>query len=190
MNAFHKLPGKIRGSWVWWDPPVPAKRKTSFADLIEETPDRPWFSSDRTEEVLAAMSSLNSAKVRKAQREKRKIVGGLYMRTRLDEDGKKVQRAEVRFDDISGCLRTPAGGSSRQTIVIVDGSSVMARLITRRETARLMGLPDTYKLPENYNEAYHLTGDGVVVPVVRHLARHIFEPILQCLRNKKTTVAA
>jgi hypothetical protein len=30
----------------------------------------------------------------------------------------------------------------------------------------------------NYNETYHLTGDGVVVPVVRHLAEHIFEPIL------------
>jgi DNA (cytosine-5)-methyltransferase 1 len=41
-----------------------------------------------------------------------------------------------------------------------------------------MGLSDEYKLPENYNEAYHLTGDGVVVPVVRHLAEHIFEPIL------------
>lgn len=36
-----------------------------------------------------------------------------------------------------------------------------------------MGLPDSYKLPENYNEAYHLTGDGVVVPVVRHLARNL-----------------
>jgi len=41
-----------------------------------------------------------------------------------------------------------------------------------------MGLPDTYQLPENYNEAYHLTGDGVVVPVVSHLARNLFEPIL------------
>jgi DNA (cytosine-5)-methyltransferase 1 len=41
-----------------------------------------------------------------------------------------------------------------------------------------MGLDDTYKLPKNYNEAYHLTGDGVVVHVVRHLAEHIFEPLL------------
>jgi DNA (cytosine-5)-methyltransferase 1 len=41
-----------------------------------------------------------------------------------------------------------------------------------------MGLPDGYQLPANYNEAYHLTGDGVTVPVVRHLAQHIFEPIL------------
>ena len=53
-----------------------------------------------------------------------------------------------------------------------------ARLISSRETARLMGLDDEYILPENYNEAYHLTGDGVAVPVVRHLAKHIFEPLL------------
>ena len=42
-----------------------------------------------------------------------------------------------------------------------------------------MGIWTTsYKLPKNYNEAYHLTGDGVVVDVVRHLAQHIFEPLL------------
>jgi DNA (cytosine-5)-methyltransferase 1 len=100
-----------------------------------------------------------------------------------------VQRAEIRFDDVSGCLRTPAGGSSRQVILMVDGSSVKARLVSSRETARLMGLPDEYKLPENYNEAYHLTGDGVVVPVVRHLSKYIFEPILDA-SQLRTTVAA
>jgi DNA (cytosine-5)-methyltransferase 1 len=41
-----------------------------------------------------------------------------------------------------------------------------------------MGLPDDYALPERYNEAYHLTGDGVVVPVVRHIAAHLIEPLL------------
>ena len=41
-----------------------------------------------------------------------------------------------------------------------------------------MGLPDAYMLPEAYNEAYHLTGDGVAVPVVRHIAKHIIEPIV------------
>jgi len=53
----------------------------------------------------------------------------------------------------------------------------------------LMGLRDSYKLPENYNEAYHLTGDGVVVPVVRHLAKYIFEPILNCAAKKKSMAA-
>ena len=41
-----------------------------------------------------------------------------------------------------------------------------------------MGLPESYKLPENYNEAYHLSGDGVAVSVVRFLAAHILEPLL------------
>ena len=90
----------------------------------------------------------------------------------------RVQRAEVRFDDIAGCLRTPAGGSSRQLVVIVEGRKVRSRLISSRETARLMGLPDEYKLPDNYNEAYHLTGDGVVVPVVRFMADAVIEPVL------------
>ena len=49
-----------------------------------------------------------------------------------------------------------------------------------------MGLPDSYRLPENYNEAYHLTGDGVAVDVVRHLARHILEPLLaEPVRTRK-----
>lgn len=41
-----------------------------------------------------------------------------------------------------------------------------------------MGLPDDYPLPARYNDAYHLTGDGVAVPVVRHIAEHILEPML------------
>ena len=106
------------------------------------------------------------------------MVGGVYRRTRLNEQGRKVQRAEVRFDDISGCLRTPAGGSSRQQILVVEGSAIRSRLISARETARLMGLPDSYRLPRSYNEAYHLTGDGLVVDVVRHLARHLLEPLI------------
>jgi DNA (cytosine-5)-methyltransferase 1 len=33
-------------------------------------------------------------------------------------------------------------------------------------------------LPPNATDAYDLVGDGVVVPVVRHIARHILEPLL------------
>src|SRR5690606_25479198 len=103
------------------------------------------------------------------------MVGTVYKRTRPHFDG-KIVRAEVRFDDIAGCLRTPTGGSSRQTILVVDGKKVRSRLISARETARLMGLPEDYKLPRAYNESYHLTGDRVAVPVVRLLEQHLFEP--------------
>ena len=112
------------------------------------------------------------------------MVGGLYRRTRTDGHGAKVQRAEIRFDDIAGCLRTPAGGSSRQSIMIVQGGMVRSRLLSPREAAGLMGLPEDYVLPENY-KAYHLVGDGVAVPVIRFLAAHILEPILASRRRAK-----
>jgi DNA (cytosine-5)-methyltransferase 1 len=181
VAAYGKLPGNVRSEWLWWNLPMPRSRRLSLADIIEDNPITPqWFSQAKTKRLLAMMSDINRDKLRKAKQVGRRVVGGVYKRTRSDEEGQKVQRAEIRFDEVAGCLRTPGGGSSRQVIIIVEGQSVRARLISTRETARLMGLRDTYRLPENYNEAYHLTGDGVVVPVVRHLAKYIFEPILAC----------
>ena len=90
----------------------------------------------------------------------------------------QAQGAGVRFDR-AGCLRPPGGGPSRQTLVVVEDGRVRSRLMTARETARLMGLPDAYRLPASYSAACHLTGDGVAVPVVRHLARGLFEPLLR-----------
>ena len=159
--------------------PVPPRRNTTFADFIEESPTSVvWHTDAERDLLIGKMSPLNKAKLEAAKRAKRRMVGCVYKRTRLDERGMKVQRAEVRFDDVAGCLRTPAGGSSRQIIVVVDGKKVRSRLISARETARLMGLDERYKLPKNYNEAYHLTGDGVAVHVVRHLAEQLFEPLL------------
>jgi DNA (cytosine-5)-methyltransferase 1 len=178
-RAVESLPRALRSNMLWWNVPTPGHRVSTFADEIEENPTSvAWRTASETAQLLAKMTPLNRAKVTAAMRAGRRMVGGVYKRTRLNENGEKVQRAEVRFDDVAGCLRTPAGGSSRQVILVVDGRRVRSRLISARETARLMGLPDDYKLPKNYNEAYHLTGDGVVVGVVRHLAQHIFEPLL------------
>ena len=46
------------------------------------------------------------------------------------------------------------------------------------------------KLPDGYNEAYHLTGDGVAVPVVRYLAKHLFEPRIAQAMAKEDVSAA
>lgn len=179
IEAHKKLSEHLKASWIWWNLPAPSPRKKVFADIIDDQPDGlAWHTSTETRRLLSMMSPLNRRKVEQARRMRRRMVGGIYRRTRVDEEGKHAQRAEVRFDDIAGCLRTPVGGSSRQSIVIVEGDKVRTRLLTPREAARLMGLPESYKLPENYNEAYHLAGDGVVVPVVRFLAAHILEPLL------------
>lgn len=192
--AYERLSVKQRQNWIWWDMLAPVPRSTSFADLVEENPTSvKWHTDAETKQLLAMMSDINLVKVEEAKELSKRaglhMVGAIYKRTRRDENGYKVQRAEVRFDDVAGCLRTPAGGSSRQLIVVVNGSKVRSRLISSRETARLMGLPDDYILPENYNEAYHLTGDGVAVPVVRHIAQNIFNPLLAA-QSALTQVAA
>ncbi len=177
-RATDALPAAVRQPLVWWNLPAPPRRTVTFADLIEAHPDSvAWHTQAETKALLDMMSDLNLAKVRAAMQAGHRQIGGVYRRTRVDAAGAKAQRAEVRFDDIAGCLRTPAGGSSRQTILVVDGLRVRSRLISARETARLMGLDDAYILPRRYNDAYHLTGDGVATPVVRHLAHHIFEPL-------------
>jgi DNA (cytosine-5)-methyltransferase 1 len=179
QRAYEGLDRKSKENWIWWNLPMPNSRVTSFGDVIETRPTGVrWRAPDETAYLLSLMSDVNRQKVASAQQARRRVVGTVYRRTRPDANGGKRQRAEVRFDEVFGCLRTPAGGSSRQTILVVDGDKVRSRLLSPREAARLMGLPDDYKLPERYNDAYHVCGDGVCVPVVRFIAAEILEPVL------------
>lgn len=174
IRAYNRLPKALKeGAWRWWDLPAPSQRLGTLDEIIERNPqDVKWNSEADNKRILSMMTGLNRRKVMAAQAAGRLKVGTIYRRTRLG-----VQRAEVRFDGISGCLRTPSGGSSRQTIIVVEGAKVRTRLLSSREAARLMGLPESYKLPQRYNDAYHLAGDGVVVPVVAHLAQYLLRPL-------------
>jgi DNA (cytosine-5)-methyltransferase 1 len=177
-RAVERLPAELRDRMVWWRLPEPEAPGAGLASLIEAEPSGVrWHSTAETHRLLTLMSPKNLAKVESAKRTGERCVGGLYRRTRRSAAGLRVQRAEVRFD-IAGCLRTPGGGSSRQTLLVVEGGRVRSRLMSARETARLMGLPDTYRLPGSYSAACHLTGDGVAVPVVRHLSHWLLEPLL------------
>ena len=175
---------KAKERWLWWSPAPPEAPVLRFEDVIEERPGGvKWHSAEETEHILALMNEGNRAKVAAAQKAGGRRVGTLYRRTRPDENGVKRQRAEVRFDETFGCLRTPAGGSSRQTLLIVEGRKIRSRLVSPREAARLMGLADGYLLPESYNDAYHVCGDGVCAPVVGFLARAVLEPALARARQ-------
>lgn len=190
VKAYGALSGRAKAKWVWWHLPQPALRRQSFADLIEDEPEGvDWHTAVETKRLLAMMSEVNIAKVKLAQKSGKRMVGAVYRRTRKNEVGEKVQRAEVRFDDVAGCLRTPSGGSSRQSILVVEGQKIRSRLLSPREAAKLMGLPDSYILPPTYNEAYHLAGDGVAVPVVRFLAKNILEPALAAVETMSLKAA-
>lgn len=189
-GAYEKLTQRARNAWVWWTLPVPTPPRAVLSDLIDEIPEGiGWHSLAETERLLSMMSLINRQKVDRAAKLGRRVVGSIYRRTRIDEKGNRVQRAEVRFDGISGCLRTPLGGSSRQTILIVDGENICSRLLSPREASRLMGLPESYILPRSYNDAYHLAGDGVVVAVVKFLSDSLLLPILST-RSRQSRQAA
>ena len=177
MKAFERLPETLKDRWVWWRIPPPARRNLGLADLLEPDEDAAWLSTPETERLVSLMGPLHRTRLEALRLMGGRHVGTAFRRTRI-EAGQRVQRAEARFDGIAGCLRTPAGGSSRQFVVVVEEGQVRARLLTAREAARLMGLADDYRLPKATTAALHLAGDGVVAPVVRHLAAHVLEPLL------------
>jgi DNA (cytosine-5)-methyltransferase 1 len=175
--AAARLPAEIAAHWIDWRLAAPAPRNADLAAVLEDDAAVDWHPPERTEAWLSIMSPLHRARIESARARGERVVGGVFRRMRI-EDGRRVQRAEVRFDGLAGCLRTPRGGSSRQVILAVDGEQVRTRLLTGREAARLMGLPDGYQLPKAVTAALHVAGDGVAVPVVRWLAAELLEPLI------------
>lgn len=173
QDVIESLTPEVRKNWLWWTLPMPRTEAPHLAAIIELDPQGvQWHTPEETNRLLSLMTSGNLDKVEEMKRLGTLQVGTVYRRTRQN-----IQRAEVRFDGVSGCLRTPSGGSSRQIVMLVEGDSVRSRLISPRETARLMGLPESYVLPERYNDTYHLTGDGLVVPAVAWIEQHILRPL-------------
>jgi DNA (cytosine-5)-methyltransferase 1 len=169
--------------WVWWALPVPSGKTPSFADVCERN--APCDPTSVTKEICTMLSPLNRRKLQAAIEVGGFFAGTAYKRTRPDEKGHRIQRLEIRFDGIAGCLRTPNGGSSRQTVILVNDGKVRSRLMTVRECARLMGAPDTYRLPGSYNDGYRAMGDAVAVPVTRWLTRHLLAPLADRFRSAR-----
>jgi DNA (cytosine-5)-methyltransferase 1 len=177
-QAHAALPDALKARWLWWSPGTPPHRNTEIAAMLEPDDAAAWHRPDQTRHLLSLMAPLHLAKIEVARRAGGRQVGAVFRRTRV-ENGRSQQRAEVRFDGLAGCLRTPRGGSSRQILLIVEGGGVRTRLLSGREGARLMGLADDYVLPKSATGALHVVGDGVAAPVVRFLAERLLEPLLR-----------
>jgi DNA (cytosine-5)-methyltransferase 1 len=174
LDAVDALPPEASRAWRWLKP---RPRTTRNADLVDIIDDGVW-NEEAGERALAQMSGRQYAAVETLLAAKSTRVGAGFRRMR-QEDGAKVQRFEGRFDGLAGCLRTPKGGSSRQILFKIESGRAFARLLGPREAARLMGLPENYKLPQSTTAALELVGDGVAPPVVRWIAEEILQPALR-----------
>ena len=177
QQARSRLPAALQSRWIDWRLPAPPRRNLDLAALLEPDDAVAWRSAPQTAALVDLMDDLHRRRLELALAADERRVGAAFRRMRGGR-----QRTEARFDGLAGCLRTPGGGSSRQFVLVAEAGQVRSRLLTGREAARLMGLPEAYRLPERSNAALHLAGDGVVVPMVRHLAAAILEPLLSGAR--------
>ncbi|NBW14919.1 MAG: DNA cytosine methyltransferase [Caulobacteraceae bacterium] len=177
IAAHERLPEAVKANWAWWSLPAPPRRNLDLAAVLEPDAAVDWFDAAQTDRLLEMAAPLHRARLEAALTSGERRVAAAFRRVRT-ENGLKVQRLELRLDGLAGCLRTPSGGSSRQYVLVCEAGRVRARRLTGRETARLMGLGEGYRLPSSESAALKLMGDAVAVPVVRALAEGLLAPAL------------
>lgn len=178
---------ELRPDWLQWvygddslvthraalpDPPPPLT--SGLGDLIETMPlaDERWWGRERTEAFVGSLSPTQARRVRDLKR-----TSGVKYRTAYRRTRNGVAVWEVRADDVSGCLRTARGGSSKQAVVRVGNNRLQVRWMTPLEYARLMGAGDYNLSSTATNQALFGFGDAVAVPAVAWLAENYLLPL-------------
>jgi len=89
--------------------------------------------------------------------------------------------------DVNGISRTLSARYYKDgaEILISQGRGRLPRRLTPGECVRLMGFPDSFKIPVSDNQAYRQFGNSVVMPVVETIARRM----TQCLFQKVPLVS-
>ncbi len=163
--------------WFYNDIPIPPPlNSTGLNKIIEpmEETDSRWWAADEVDRHLAMMDTTHSERVLRLKSNQCFSYRTFYRRRR---EGK--QRAEVRNDDLSGCLRTAVGGSGKQFVIRAGKGEVKMRTMTPREYARLQGVPDKYSITVNGIQALTGFGDAVCVPAISWIAQNILNPLAE-----------
>lgn len=178
VAAAMALPQELQDQWCWWNLPFPPTSNRTLEAICLPDDEVEWFDEKRSSAILALLGDRHAKFLAGAKARGIRTIATAFRRMRV-EDGKKVQRAELRFDGFAGCIRTPGGGSSKQFILVIEGDTVRLRSLHPEEAARLMGLPDAYQLPSSTTAALKICGDGVVVSVVKWLDEVLLSPLTQ-----------
>ena len=148
-------------------PPLPT-RESALSSIVERVPDDSprWWSGPRVEYFLAQVHPNHKPALERARCAAALAHLPAFRRVRAI-DGVKRSVAELRFDGVAGCLRTPKGGSAKQILVEAGHGRVRVRHFTGRECLRLQGVD--IDPPEGITERdlLYALGDAVCVPAVR-----------------------
>ncbi len=156
------------------------KRSNTLIDIVDDTANdsAEWWNEDRVLYLLEQTYERHRNIIESAKSRDEYSYFTAFRRVR---NGKSM--AEIRSDGIAGCLRTPKGGSARQILLKVGFGEIKIRLLSPRECARLMGADD-YLIASSTNEALFGFGDAVCVPVVKWIAEHYLNPLVNELNSK------
>lgn len=153
---------------------LPHAPAMTLADYIERLPaaNPLWWDVERVERFVTSLSVGQLGRLINMRAAPTTAWRTAYRRTR---QGKPVW--EIRPDDVSGCLRTSRGGSSRQAVVEAGHGRLGVRWMTAREYAGLMGAADHLLDTVSENQAIFGLGDAVCVPAVSWLVRAYLVPL-------------
>lgn len=153
----------------------PALLGEGFTALTEAFPDedRRWWNKERKESFVESLSDIQRDRFEELKNADEVVARTAYRRTRA---GKPVW--EIREDDVSGCLRTARGGSSKQAVVFLGLGKARMRWMTGLEYAKLQGAGsfDLHGFTES--QIQYAFGDAVAVPVVTWLMEQAVIPAL------------
>lgn len=170
--------------WIAFDLPLPRMTRKRLASYIDLDDDQEWWDEPAVEKHYHMMSDLHRRQVDNLLAEGGFFVGTIYRRKRYGKT-----RAEVRFDGIAGCLRTPKGGSAKQIVIVIDNSNLKMRWMHPREYARLQGA-DTFPLVGTTNQQLFGFGDAVCVPVIRYIDEHVLTPVFESVVEPSAKIHA
>lgn len=173
LNRIFENPGLRTHRRLLPAPPGPMTEGLSLLVERLQHSDARWWDVSRTEAFVESLSPRQRDRIEALKSQEAVNFRTAYRRTR---GGKAVW--EIRPDDLSGCLRTARGGSSKQALVQTGHGELRVRWMTPREYARLMGAGD-YRLDGiRRNQALFGFGDAVCVPAVSWLAQNYLIPLL------------
>jgi len=157
--------------WVRLPIPEPPKRSLELSELLDMDNGQEWWNVQETRRHHNMMSDLHRRKVDELLVSGKRWVGTIFRRIRQNK-----QRAEVRFDGLAGCLRTPKGGSAKQIVIAVKEGELRMRWMSPREYARLQGVPDFPLVGTTIQQLWGFA-DAVCVPAIRWIDQHVISPL-------------